>query len=526
MPVSRIPTVSELSGFCGTFESNVSDAIQEQLINFSSCSSGTLSSTRQTLLELEQRLAQSSQFLKERHNMCTPIGRLPDELIQDILARCVRDHFFGRYSFMAMSFPAVFFLCVRWREIAIHSPDLWADIPLPLPSAIFNLFFGRSQDLPLSIYVDIEYMSSSKEALDSLASSLRQIIPRVSSLRVAWNPRYVEKSLNIFLSEQFGDSEFTHLTCFKIESYELLDEAIVSLNMPRLEILDYGGHIDSFPKFIDTSTIIKLSLDGTDANADAYLDLLYDFPCLESLIMGSSDEPITRFHDVVRLERLKMLSMNESRVDQVDYIIRHLEVPPSAHMRIDTWELDSSVSLQDFIGPYILQSHEYSIEPTRPAGSSHPFFHSLSSKSIFDMYIGFQPKRPEIIPLTALAPYFINLSVIKLHIQILPSVLGLIRTIAYWSNIVHLGVHTRENDFGRLLEAFRISSDLPCPLLESFDCTRTKFKAESMGQFLAMRKNRGVPIQNLTFTEGFASETERDAFGGLVDNVHEVALEG
>ncbi|KZS91726.1 hypothetical protein SISNIDRAFT_467333 [Sistotremastrum niveocremeum HHB9708] len=436
--------------------------------------------------------------------------RLPDELILDILARCAKDHPSGRFSPKGMFFPAAFCLCSKWRKIAIQSPSLWTDISLPMSSIIFNLFLSRSRNLPLSIDVDIEDMPSSKEALDSLGSSLRQSLARVSFLRMVWSPRHVEKSLNVFLSDQFGDSEFTTLSCFKIDSYDSFDEPIVSLNMPRLEILDYSSHISSFPKFMDTSTIIDLSLAGTDAQPDEVLDLLCDFPCLEYFVMGSSDEPVLiGSHDVVRLEKLKMFSVSECHVDPVDYVIRHLQVPSSAYMRLDTWEFNSSVSLQDFIGPYILQCHEYNIDPARPSGSSQPFLHSLSSKSICNMYIWYEAKgRPEIVSLQELAPYFINLSVIKLDIQILPSVPELIRTISFWPNIVHLGIHTREEDFERLLEAFRISPGLPCPLLESLDCTRTKFKAESMGQFLAARKNRGVPIQNLTFTEGFATETE------------------
>ncbi|KZT32925.1 hypothetical protein SISSUDRAFT_1054868 [Sistotremastrum suecicum HHB10207 ss-3] len=534
-----LPNVSELSVVCDELDSRVSDELQRVLVDpFSSGAS--LNDTREiftpVLHELDQRLARSSQMLKQRQNMCTPIGKLSDEIILEILEYCAREHLFGHYSPEGTNLPAPFSLCSKWRNIAIRSPTLWSHISLPTPSCLLELFLSRNGNVPLAVVVDIEdkLLENEDFSFDNLGSSLRPILPRISRLSLQWNSPEAENvmTLNTFIAEQIGQRELPALEMLHVNSIYTFDEPITKINAPKLLTLNFIGFAPSVPSFVH-DTVTELNLSGREFELHEALDVLAALPLLETCAINTAehDEPtlVTDYHAPVLLPRLKKILLTSFNVDQMDYLVKHLEIPPLAFMRLDTCaDPDEHFLLfEDFLGPLITLSEGHCVSHGVDQNSFGCYVesHELICKSGRQMVVTHDTPSDS-VDIIRLSRYWTNLSLIDLHITRLPSVVELVHVINCWLKISHLGIHTENADFERLLEAFEISVSLPCPLLRSLDCTGTSFNAGRMGRFLRLRRGQSRPIRELGFTKDLVqwTDTERevDAFSTLVELVQSV----
>ncbi|KZS91730.1 hypothetical protein SISNIDRAFT_487047 [Sistotremastrum niveocremeum HHB9708] len=537
------PNVSELSLVCDELDSRVSDELQRVLVDpFSSGHS--IRAFTAVLHELDQRLARSSQLLKQRQNMCTPIGKLSDEIILEILEYCAKEHLFGHYSPKGTNLPAPFSLCSKWRNIAVRSPTLWSNISLPMPSDLLDLFMSRNGNVPLAVVVDIvdqvvdKLLENEDFSFDSLGSSLRPVLPRISRLSLLWTSPNAENvmTLNTFIAQHIGHRELTSLEVLHINSIYTFDEPITKINAPKLLTLNFVGFVPSVPSFVD-NTVTELNLSGREFELHEVLDVLAALPLLETCMIDTAehDEPqlITDYHPPVFLPRVKKIHLASFNVDQMDYLVKHLEIPPSAFMRLDTCADPDEhlLAFEDFLGPLITLSERQCVSRAIDHYSYGGYVqsHELICKSGRQMVLTHKT-HSEFIDIMRLARYAMNLSLIDLCVASLPSTAELVYVINCWSKIVHLGMRTEDADFERLLEAFETSADVPCPLLESLDCTGTSFNAGRMGQFLRFRTRQNVPLRELRFTKDLVqwteTEPEIDAFSTLVELVQSVPLQG
>ncbi|KZT35090.1 hypothetical protein SISSUDRAFT_1131375 [Sistotremastrum suecicum HHB10207 ss-3] len=442
--------------------------------------------------------------------MCTPVGRLSDEMILRIL-ECCEDEL--KYHILrdegAKSSPA-FLLCRRWRNIAIHSASLWTHISLPMPSALFALFCNRSRHLPLRVYIKTQSMPGEKENYHRLGSFLLQILPRIAHLRVDWSCELPEaKPLNAFLAEQVGQREWSALTLLEVEDVEGDSDPHVHFNAPQLRILRYEGQGFSVPYFSKDS-IVNLRLNCPILAMDDLLDVLSRLPRLKqcSVVCVPDLDADDEFHRTVSLPELRRLSFGSIYVSQMSDILEHLILPPQCRMDLSICE-DSPVqaSFGQFIAPYLIFSDKCWLSDT-----SDYIGYYFSSKSDGDIDIAYHPEKdgPEFEPLRPLASHANTLTFIDLEIQSLPFAGEVRRILDFWIHVKHIGIHTGKVAFQRFLEAFAIPPNGPCPRLESFDCTETKFCTNHMNQFLTLRLTHGSPLKKLTFTKRLADAEEGD----------------
>ncbi|KZS91731.1 hypothetical protein SISNIDRAFT_487048 [Sistotremastrum niveocremeum HHB9708] len=458
--------------------------------------------------------------------MCTPIGRLSDEIIVHIMKESDSYHYRDRENPDGIGFRSAFAVCSRWRNIAINSPILWTRIPLPITSDIFSLFVERSRNLPLSVYIRTSNAIAFEGMLDILGSSLRRILARIVFLYISWNPGWgntkeVTQSLNNFLAEHIKGMEFTSLTTLHIDSHTLHYDPNIELNMPVLKNLRYDGLPYSFPRFINTDSVVKLSLKGTPICHWELPEIIDAFSHVKYLNLGDIQPPDNDEEmdpeASTWLPKLRTLHLHTANVGYLDETVRYLDVPLMAFMHLKTWhDPESSVSFQDFMSRYLVEAYDWSVVtvPIEPRSPARIFHHTVLSQTKCDFDLKFGAESEAIIPLLELAPYSSNLSTIDLTVQHLPPLPDLIQAISHWSNVQFLGVHTEATEFERLLEAFLTferDSPLPCPLLETFDCTMTKFQGELVIRLLEGRKARGAPLQELTYTKGFLDQPETDA---------------
>ena len=123
-------------------------------------------------------LERVTQELKRQHNALVPISRLPPETLVEI--------------FSLLPFPAgdsecapylewirVTHVCRRWREIALHSPNLWTHINFTdLALAGITEIFSRAKMSPLRLEANIKYWK--KARFNALR---RQLEAHVSHIR-------------------------------------------------------------------------------------------------------------------------------------------------------------------------------------------------------------------------------------------------------------------------------------------------------------------------------------------------------
>lgn len=93
---------------------------------------------------------------KSRHNSLLLISRLPPELLACIfkilsLSNPPNSHHSGYHTSSKLGWIPVSHVCRHWREVALHSPDLWSDIAFNIGPFWTQAMLERSKSAPISI---------------------------------------------------------------------------------------------------------------------------------------------------------------------------------------------------------------------------------------------------------------------------------------------------------------------------------------------------------------------------------------
>jgi hypothetical protein len=120
----------------------------------------TSSATAQELKLVDDEikvLERVTQELKRQHNALVPISRLPPETLVGIFSLLplpAGDSDCAPY----LEWIYVTHVCRRWREIALHSPNLWTHINFTdLALAGITEIFSRAKMSPLRLEANIKY---------------------------------------------------------------------------------------------------------------------------------------------------------------------------------------------------------------------------------------------------------------------------------------------------------------------------------------------------------------------------------
>ncbi|KAL0575859.1 hypothetical protein V5O48_006109 [Marasmius crinis-equi] len=105
---------------------------------------------------LRERQAALQHDIAQYSSLLSPIRKLPAEILRRILGyACTADH-----SSVDPTIPTFAFrlssVCSRWREVALHSPELWATLSLSSTTGAVvpvRLALSRSQQIPLCFRV-------------------------------------------------------------------------------------------------------------------------------------------------------------------------------------------------------------------------------------------------------------------------------------------------------------------------------------------------------------------------------------
>ncbi|KZS91738.1 hypothetical protein SISNIDRAFT_487058 [Sistotremastrum niveocremeum HHB9708] len=507
-----------LSELCSSFETKAIEVIQRVNLNDPS--------PELEILQGDLAVAQRNiaRVLKEQHNLCTPLGRLPDELITAILQYGIEAQHPNLITGNPHIFPA-YSLCTRWRQIAIHTPSLWSRVVLPCSPNLFRLVRDRSDNLLLKTYVaNIE--SASAINMGFLGEALRQIIPRIVHLDITWHVEPSEDSplLEVLLSTDLAWKEFSALKVLRLSDAAVFDGPALGLNMnaPLLRAMYFCGPAHRIPRAFNHLTQVEFNWCLLPIHE--ILSLLGDFPLLEKCaIINHEADPDDRIHvdhPVILLDKLQVLSVDVLTTSAMHILLRHLEVPPSAVLSLGTCEDTlADHSLHDLLGLCLSESVQLTID-----GDSRKIKYSARSKLRGAVSVNYAPSRmsfTEIRELPLLASRAKQLSVLDIQFRNLPSLADLIQALTIWCSITCIRVCTQELDFERLLTALEETSDIVCPLLRTIDCVGTRFSSVRMKRFLEFRQQKGVRLEELRASKGY-STSGLDGLRYLLDRVSEV----
>ncbi|KZS95246.1 hypothetical protein SISNIDRAFT_484111 [Sistotremastrum niveocremeum HHB9708] len=309
------------------------------------------------------------------------------------------------------------FRCARWRTVAVNAPSLWSKIILPLPLKMFKLLRDRSvpASLDLDVFVSYELFERDDDLISRTGDSLRHIVPRVSRLHVR-HP--ADNQMNDFLGSHIGQKEFSSLTSLEVDESEIEDdirEAVYVLNTPLLRKLAFFGRTSSLSRF-PLANLTDMTLDAMSLSGLEILKLLSATPRLEcfDIVYGDvvcSDDTIPLPN--VSLPLLRRLAIIELLTDEADRLLYHLEVPPSAHLKLWVSNDGHSTTIEDFIGRHMATHYGLKI-------FVEPLTFTLMSKCKEDISFCTLLDSEPAVDFLALSKHPTNLSRLELAIELPP----------------------------------------------------------------------------------------------------------
>lgn len=200
--------------------------------------------------------------LTARWNSLTPAGSLPEELLLEIFALCVRHS--PSYSDPASIFYkwlSVTWVCHRWRRIALGAPALWTNVQM-IASPLVKLFLARSREMSLHVTGRVLLSTSTAESV----KAWKNIVVALHRVR------------HLGLDMQPSLGTWDHLTHYRIENPNFR-------HLESLSIFVRGQIAHSLPRILsdahDFPSLKTLQLSHVDfATARRFL-----VPSLKNLVL-------------------------------------------------------------------------------------------------------------------------------------------------------------------------------------------------------------------------------------------------
>ena len=324
--------------------------------------------------------------LRTQRNMLTTICRIPQELLGEILV-ALANSYVGKYHIFYGSkcsavWTSVTAVCRYWRHVCLHTPRMWACIPLNVydKSNLLSVFTARSGHAPLTLIQPIRD---------------RPFALHVPQLKIIFSEFRRTQELSLMLNDN---------------ALDLFEQTLGGLDAPHLRTLIFGFHSTRFPPsqtsfptianaswpklsslqcnespFALVQALTRPSLTRlivghlpTPQPAITWVNLLGKFPCLEELTIiagiadpGTPAKANSQPTQTVALQRLKYLYLRDSKsgVASADFL-SYLTFPTDARLVFMTSSKDTDEELQFVLSACIAKTqgwgtHGGALKPIR-----------------------------------------------------------------------------------------------------------------------------------------------------------------
>ncbi|KZS91753.1 hypothetical protein SISNIDRAFT_487071 [Sistotremastrum niveocremeum HHB9708] len=505
--MNNIPGIppNRVSELCAELVVQVSDEVQRQLAN--DASTRNLENVRRAFLQMDEQVTRMGRLLNQERNKCTPIGRLAEDTVLEILRYC--QPAYDLHNPPTPKIPHVFSFCTRWRNIALHQPELWSRISLPIHPNLRDLFKDRNGTHPLDVHIsNAQMLNASDDAYQRLGVDFVRLLPRVSCLCLNWEstPQYWGISrLPNFMNVFVGGIPFVSLKSLRVKIESENSWSPLRLNTPILRKYEYIGLLSNRVR-VSTTNLVSFRYESPASQSvppTQLLDLLSEFCHLEDVAIKFSPAlPMNGFHHApITFPKLRNLSLDCVNLSEVSEIMRHIQLPSSANQSfiVSQRDSDSESTFERFLRGFILHSPSQ----IRIFGFQSRlillFTYEGGSQTII---VGLGVSAAQ-LTFAMFAPQHNRLSSLDLDITPLPSLNALIVALRSFRLLTRLKVCTTEPDFERLLQALEYASVVLCPALKNIDCSGTPVRTDRIDQFLEHRRGRGAPLDEVRISQNY-----------------------
>ncbi|KZS91733.1 hypothetical protein SISNIDRAFT_487050 [Sistotremastrum niveocremeum HHB9708] len=524
--ITEPQTQPNLSELCSELETMIEDKIEPHLVENPDLPNDELDAAERAVDQIQTRLMTTASLLKQQRNRRTPIGRLTDDVILEILQYCDFDRL-QDHSFSAIQIPPAFTLCSKWRNVAINAPSLWVDISLPLTPEFFDIFLHRSGNSPLNVNVsntqipeDEDEEDEGDAAIDDhLRAPLRRVIPRIGQLKIIWKTGTGRAwILTRFLEDTFDQTELPSLTLLDIviedtDYFEQSDKSLIAMNTPRLQEFRFAGYLPFMP-LVSAESVTRLVYDSTFwiDSPSQISNLLSKFPNLEQCTIDSDPKEVedTGTCVAVSANKLKSAEIGTLYLSAANDFLTKLQMPVVASFSLKITHgnepLPAEGVFEELLKAQISWAHEMEV-----VNDEDGYQFALRSKLGRQMKITYslpESTTPglswrEEVSFSRLAEQSNNLSTLALCLDPLPPMDHLTAFLHSSSSLTHIRITTSRVDFPAFLKALE-SPEILCPLLTSIDCTGINPDMDRVCQFLDLRKRLGVPLKEVKISKDYS----------------------
>ncbi|EIM80218.1 uncharacterized protein STEHIDRAFT_163091 [Stereum hirsutum FP-91666 SS1] len=281
----------------------------------------------------------------------SPIAQLPSETLITIFLESVAH---DTPSSSNLGWVQITHVCRFWRDLALHSPLLWTNIPLRLGRECMEEFIRRSNSAPLKLYhapgpnvlplsevpiesirhrvysISIGYTTNAQERAHKFIDDLLQSAPSLEEIRIA-GMREPGSGFGIVIDSTLGFDSPRH---FFTRSVPLLRK----LSLHSISPIPWSAFpFHNLTRLEISSQLWDLPRDGTEDHTiiSSLLDLLKTTPDLETLELcnslpnnrkkNSQIIPLSPF--VVSLVRLSTIIVRGGQASIIGRLLQSLRLP-------------------------------------------------------------------------------------------------------------------------------------------------------------------------------------------------------
>ncbi|RPD56287.1 hypothetical protein L226DRAFT_214444 [Lentinus tigrinus ALCF2SS1-7] len=274
-------------------------------------------------------------------NASTPVARLPPELLAYIFIYAALED--ERVKLHKDTFPrfespsrlAISHVCHTWREIALATPSLWAQIDNYWTTPREE-YIARSRGAGITLRVHGCYQGSTKSCIEPISGRLRRL--DIIDVR-----RHSIDALR--------ELEMPALECLTADGRKIWDATLFRGQKTGLRALALHGLLvdrlpaNQFPKLTHLHLSLHLKLE--EESGSSLLSLLANTPALQYLYFDDTDGLYGRdggvvsypesgipVHDLVLLPSLRGLIMNNLHLTRALVLLEHLSMPQKPLIRL------------------------------------------------------------------------------------------------------------------------------------------------------------------------------------------------
>jgi hypothetical protein len=250
------------------------------------------------------------------HNLRTPLGRLPDDLLIDI-AQCVAGDFVKPRLAGLSTMTSIY---ARLRSLLIGTPGLWCSVSLTWPDPVLECYTTRARECPLKVTAT----QFSQEKVDQTRRHLVQWLPRSGVVHVR-----IRASMAVYitgvLAAVAAPLQSLTIACDQASRVPFCLHPSSCNTITTLDLLKIS--VQSIPCL---PVLRVASFRGTDASLDTFWDLFRGSPALHSLtlryaldhkILDDISSPVRPPFGFPRLQ-------NVTLVDDIEVVAALLDLVP------------------------------------------------------------------------------------------------------------------------------------------------------------------------------------------------------